>query len=83
MTSVALREFRHDLTDIAGRVQHRDERVVITRNGRPAFAVVPVSDLEALEALEDQIDLADAANARRRGGKSIPISKVRRILGLD
>jgi prevent-host-death family protein len=36
------------------------ERVVLTRDGRPVAAVVPIEDFEALEAAEDEQDAADA-----------------------
>ncbi len=56
MTKVALREFRKGLSDVTARVQHAGERVVVNRNGKPAFAVVPIEDLKLLQAIEDAID---------------------------
>ncbi len=82
MDTVALKAFRQGLTEVAGRVQHGGERVVVSSHGRPAFAVVPVEDLEALERLEDIIDLEDARKARRGGGANIPLAEVRKRLGL-
>ncbi len=83
MDSCALREFRRELSDITGRVQHRGERVVVSRNGKPAFAVVPVDDLEALQRLEDEIDLADARKARKERGRNIPLKKEQVMVSLD
>ncbi len=82
MTSFALREFRRELSGITGRVQHSGERVIVSRNGKPAFAVVPVDDLEALQRLEDEIDLADARKARSERGRNISLKKARKALRL-
>ncbi len=52
--------------EAVGRAERDKERVVLTRDGRPVAALVPIEDVEALEALEDEIDsrLADEALAR-------------------
>ena len=82
MSLLALKRFRRELTDITGRVQHAGERVVVSRNGKPAFAVVPVEDLAALEALEDAMDIEAARKARKTGGRGIPLAEVKKRLGL-
>ncbi len=82
MTRCPLKQFRKDLTGITGRVQHAGDRVVVDRNGKPAFAVVPVEDLEALQRLEDAIDLEDARKALKAPGRSIRLAEVRKRLGL-
>ena len=82
MSECAMKEFRHGLTGIAGRVQHGGERVIVRRNGKPAFAVIPVEDLEALQRLEDVIDLDDARKARKQPGRNISLTEVRKRLGL-
>ena len=82
MTECPMKEFRRGLTEIAGRVQHGRERVIVRRNGKPAFAVIPVEDLEALQRLEDVIDLDDARKARKQPGRNIALAEVRKRLGL-
>jgi prevent-host-death family protein len=59
---------RRDFTDIAERVMYGDERICIQKNNKPAVAVVPVSDVEFLEALEDKIDLEEALKALKKPG---------------
>ena len=83
MDSCALREFRRKLSGITGRVQHRGERVIVSRNGKPAFAVVPVDDLEALQRLEDEIDPADARKAHSERGRNIPLKRKHVMVSLD
>jgi prevent-host-death family protein len=41
------------LAEAAARAEHDKERVILTRDGKPVAAVVPIEDFEALEA-EDE-----------------------------
>ena len=41
------------LAEAAAHAEHDKDRVVLTRDGRAVAAVVPIEDLEALEAAED------------------------------
>ena len=56
------------------------------RKGKSVAAIVPIEDLATLEELEDRRDLAQAkkalAEAKKKGEKPIPWTKVRRELGL-
>lgn len=40
------------LAEAVGHAECDKERVLLTRNGKPVAAVVPIEDLQALEALE-------------------------------
>jgi len=44
------------------------ERVVITRHGKGVAAVVPLADLDFLEAIEDLIDIEEAREALGEAG---------------
>ena len=55
-TSIA----RKELADILNRASYAHERTIVTRNGKPVAAIVSLEDLEAMEALEDQMDLQAA-----------------------
>jgi prevent-host-death family protein len=52
--------------EAVGRAERDKERVVLTRDGRPVAALVPIEDVEALEAIEDEYDsrLAEEALAQ-------------------
>ena len=65
----SITEARDVLGQLVGRVQYGHERIVLTRHGKPAAAIVPMDDHEALERLEDEIDLADALAALREPGR--------------
>lgn len=71
-SSVSISEARDGLAELVNRVAYARERVRLVRRGRELAAVVPMEDIELLEALEDELDLqaarealADPANAGR------------------
>lgn len=75
-------EAREEFAELVNRVAYGHERVRLARRGREIAALVPVADLELLEALEDELDLAAArramADPANRG--AIPWDALRRDL---
>ena len=57
MTAMSMTNARKDFTALANGVMFNKERVCISKNNKPAFALVPIEDLEALEC-EDVSGLA-------------------------
>lgn len=53
MKSLPLSEVKTDLSKLVDEVARRDERVVITRHGRPAAMLLSMKDIEGLEATLD------------------------------
>lgn len=81
MTKVSMTKARQDFTNIANRVMFGDERICIQKNNKDAVALVPVEDLEILEAIEDQIDIR-AAKAALKKGKFIDLEVLAKQLGV-
>ena len=81
MTTVNITELRPKLSEYADDVCFRGERIVVERKGKPAFAMVSVEDFEAIEALEEKIDIQEAKKALAKG-KFIPLEKLEAELGL-
>ena len=81
MTRVSMTKARQDFTNIANRVMFGSERICIEKNNKPAIAVVPVSDIELLEALEDKIDLEEALKALKEPG-TIRLKDLKKKLGI-
>ncbi len=52
--TLPLAEIKAHLSEIVDRVEREHERVVLTRNGRPAAVIMSPADLDALE---DTLDL--------------------------
>jgi prevent-host-death family protein len=72
---------RHDFTAIANTVTFKGERVIIEKNNKPAFAVVPMEDIELLEKIEDRLDVLEALEALKDEG-SVSLEELRKKLGL-
>jgi antitoxin YefM len=47
--TIPVREFRSNLAELLSDVADRRDHIVVTRNGRPAAALVPIDEYEALE----------------------------------
>ncbi|MGH2955245.1 MAG: type II toxin-antitoxin system Phd/YefM family antitoxin [Solirubrobacterales bacterium] len=65
--SVPVREFRSNLSGFLSDVADRREHVLVTRNGRPAAALVPVDEYEGLEETAEILSDPDALDALETG----------------
>jgi prevent-host-death family protein len=72
---------RQTFSDLLSRAEYRGERVVVHRGKKPVAALVPIEDLELLEKLEDEIDLA-AARKALKDPRNIPWETVKKKLRL-
>ena len=75
------------LAEAAARAERDKERVVLMRDGKPVAAVVPIEDLEALEAQDEYWSRAVGeiiAEWEASGGPAdIPIEDIARDLDID
>ena len=80
---LSVAEARERLADIISRIRSTGNRIRLEEGGRTVAALVPPSDLAALELLEDSLDGRDALDAladyRAHGG--VDWEDVRRDLG--
>ncbi len=60
--TLPLAEIKAHLSEIVDRVEREHERIVLTRNGRPAAVIMSPEDLESLE---DTLDLLSDPAAMR------------------
>jgi antitoxin YefM len=67
MSTQSLRDVRDHLSEVIDRVEHQHDRVVVTRNGKPAAVILSPDDLaqmeETIEVLSDPLALADIREA--------------------
>lgn len=73
--TLPLAEIKRRLSEIVDGVEQRHERVVLTRNGRPAAVLVSPDDLEALEETLDILSDPEAMAAIREGLSEIEHGK--------
>ncbi|UNO38604.1 type II toxin-antitoxin system Phd/YefM family antitoxin [Streptomyces sp. MST-110588] len=52
---IPVTQARAELADLINRVVYGDERVVVTRHGKPLVALVSAADLQRLEAVEAEV----------------------------
>ena len=84
MNKVTTVEARESFSEVINRSAYGKERIVLTRRGKKVAAVVPVEDLNLLEALETRLDLEDIeqALAYPENKEKIPWDRVKKELGL-
>ena len=84
--TVAVREFRSNLSGFLDDVADRRDHVLVTRNGKPAAALVPIDEYEALEETAAVLSDRDAMAAIEAGlaevadGKTVDLDDLRREL---
>lgn len=84
MTKLKISEARKEFAELINRVAYGDERIILERSGKELAAVIPINDLELLEAIEDLIDLNEVkkALANPKNRKPVAWGKVKKELGL-
>src|SRR6187397_2139397 len=81
--SVPVREFRSRLSSLLDDVSDRRDHVLVTRNGTPAAALVPIDEYEALEETAEILSDPDALSALEAGlaeierGETITLAELR------
>ena len=80
--TMSLAAVKAHFSEVADRVEKQQERIVVTRNGRPAVVLISPDDLESLEEtlaiLSDKRLLAKVRKglAEANAGKGIPLEQV-------
>lgn len=82
VTEMPMTEARDHLADVVNRVAYSGESTYLTRRGRRLAAIVPVELLEAIEALEDRIDVEAAEESYAEVGENITLDQMRDELRL-
>lgn len=81
--TVPVRELRSNLSSLLDDVSRRRDHVVVTRNGSPAAALVPVDEYEALEETAEVLSDPDALAALEAGlaeierGETVTLAELR------
>lgn len=73
---LSLAEIKKRLSEIVDGVEDRHDRVVLTRNGRPAAVIMSPEDLESLEETLDILSDPKAMRAIRKAEADIDAGRV-------
>jgi prevent-host-death family protein len=81
---ISIAEAKNNFGDLMNRAAYGKERLILTRRGKKLAALVPVEDLEVLEAIEDKIDLEEARKALAESAQESTVAweDVKKELGL-
>jgi antitoxin YefM len=83
---VPVREFRNRLSELLSDVADRRDHVLVTRNGRPAAALVPIGEYESLEETAEILSDRDGLSALEAGlaeldhGETVTLEELRQEL---
>lgn len=84
--TIPVRELRSNLSELLDDVSVRRDHVLVTRNGAPAAALIPVDEYEALEETAEILSDPDALSALQEGlaeierGETVTLAELRREL---
>lgn len=84
MASVSVSHARRDMSDLVHRVAYGKERIYFTSHGKKIVALVPIEDVEMLEAMENEEDIREAELALKEIEEkgSIPLDEMKKRVGL-
>lgn len=88
MKSISTKKARDHISDVINKVVYSGERFTLTRHGKGVAVLISLEEWEAiqhlLEKIEDDEDIQDAdvayASYLKEGG--VPLSKIKKELGL-
>ncbi|CAN5782731.1 hypothetical protein BH20ACT4_BH20ACT4_06580 [soil metagenome] len=81
MTTEALRTVKDRFSEYVDRVEREHERVIVTRNGRPAIVLISTDDLERLEETIDVLSDAETVAGIRDADAAVARGDV--VRGVD
>lgn len=84
MSSLNSSDARQHFPELINEASYAKKRTIVTRRGKKVAAIIPIEDLEVLEALENKIDLDEARIALKDVEKNGAISweELKNELGL-
>jgi len=78
---ISIAKFRDNMAEPINRAAFAGERIILTRDGKPAAALVGIDDLRLLEELENRADLKAALKARKEKG-GVPLERIKARLSM-
>ena len=76
--AVSVAEAKNNFSDLLNRVIYRQERIIVSKHGKPVGALISIETLKQLEELEKQQTLARVKEIKKRTKKYITLEEFRR-----
>lgn len=76
-------EFQQNFAEWVARTNCQGERSILTKNGQPVAALIPLEDLILLQQLEDWLDYQEGIEALDESGENISLEELKREVGWD
>ena len=85
MTNISVTQLRGQIADVINSVGIKGERVILRRNKKDIVAMIPISDLEILELIEDKLDVDEILKTMKEdeGKELISWEEIKAKHGLD
>jgi len=64
--AITFSDAKSHLSELADRIEHEHDRILVTRNGRPSFVLISPDDLASLEETLDIVRDHDLVESIRR-----------------
>ena len=72
---VSVAQAKNQFSDLLSRVIYRNERIIVTKRGRPAGAIVSLDELEQRERGKDKERIKHIREIKKRTKKYIPFEQ--------
>ena len=82
MSSVTASEARSNFSELLSRAGYGEERVVISRSGKPVAVLLSVEDAKLLEELEDRADIQAAEEVLEKDNQPVAWEEAKKELDL-
>ena len=82
MATVTASEARSKFSELLSRARYGEERVVISRSGKPVAVLLSVEDAKLLEELEDRADIQAAEEVLEKDNEPVAWEEAKKELDL-
>lgn len=82
MLTITASELRRRLPELAAMVEGDGHCILVTRKGKPWFALIPADEAEIITEMEDRLDIEAVLDSLAEPGENIPWEQVKLELGL-
>ncbi len=82
VTKITTAEARKNFADIVNNVAYGKDTIVLTRRGKEIVALISIEDLQLLQQIEEQQDIADAWKVKDEPGKNVKLLDLKKELKL-